>query len=104
MDITLRVTPEALKTKANEVEGQIKALETEFNTIQDLVSRTSGYWIGEAGERARAEFESQREDIDTILKRFKEHPIDLMKMAGVYDEAVQAALAQNQTLETDIIV
>ena len=47
MDITLRVTPEALKTKANEVEGQIKALETEFNTIQDLVSRTSGYWIGE---------------------------------------------------------
>ena len=53
---------------------------------------------------ARAEFESQREDIDTILKRFKEHPIDLMKMAGVYDEAEQAALAQNQTLETDIIV
>lgn len=104
MDIRLRVTPEVLKTKAGEVESDIKSLETEFNTIQDIVSRTSGYWIGEAGETARAEFEGQKGDIDTILKRFKEHPVDLMTMAGVYDEAEQSALTENQALETDIIV
>lgn len=104
MGITLRVKPEALKTKATEVERDIKELEQHFDTIQDIVSRSKGYWVGVAGDRARKEFEDRRDDTTTVIKRFKEHPTDLLVMAGIYDENERSLTSENQSLDTDVIV
>ena len=104
MNIRLRVTPEALRTKAAEVEDEVQNLEQAFQILQDTVARTNGYWIGMAGEAARTAFVEQQEAIQEILARFSEHPGKLLSMAGVYDEHGRAAAAQNQALETDIIL
>ena len=104
MDMKLRVTPEVLKSKSVEVEDEIKSLESEFRSIQDIVTKTRGYWIGAAGERARTEVDNQKDEIDTILNRFREHPVKLMTMAGVYDEAERQAVEETQALATDVIV
>lgn len=103
MSITLRVEPEALKTKASEVEQEIRKLEGHFSSIQDIVSRSSGYWVGIAGDRARKEFNGQKDDTDLVIRRFKEHPTDLLVMAGIYDEGERSVTLNNQALDTDII-
>lgn len=104
MSITLKVTPALLKTKATETETDIRSLESEYNSIQDIISRTAGYWVGIAGDKARSEFDSQKEEIQNVLRRFKEHPVDLLVMAGVYEEAERSVLSQNQSLVTDVII
>lgn len=43
MEITLKVTPEALKEKAAEVEAQVHTLQRQFEDVQDIVARTTGY-------------------------------------------------------------
>ena len=102
--IILKVEPTILKNKATEVERYTKTLETEFESIQDIVAKTTGYWIGIAGDKARQDFASQKDDTATIIKRFMEHPIDLMVMAGVYEETERQVTERNQSLETDVIV
>jgi uncharacterized protein YukE len=103
MGITLKVKTEVLKSKASEVERDIKSLETQFNNIQDIVARSTGYWVGNAGDKARKEFDSQKDDTDKVIRRFKEHPVDLLTMAGVYDENEQSLNSVNKALDTDVI-
>lgn len=103
MNITLKVSTEALKTKASEVENDIKQLENHFNGIQDILSRSVGYWIGIAGDKARKEFDSKKEDTNMVIRRFREHPGELLAMAGVYEEGERSALEANRALDTDII-
>ena len=104
MDITLKVTPEKLEQQASVVERQARDLENEFNRMQDEVARTTGYWVGIAGDKARKEFDAQKDDMATILKRFREHPTDLLKMAGIYKEAENTNEESNKSLNTDIVV
>ncbi len=103
MSITLKVTTEALRTKASEVEQDIRKLESHFASIQDIMSRSTGYWVGAAGDKARKDFDSKKDDTDQVIRRFKEHPGDLLVMAGVYDENERALTENNQTLATDVI-
>lgn len=104
MSITLRVETEALKMKASEVENNIKELERHFNSIQDIVSRSTGYWTGAASDRARKEFDGMKDDTAQVIRRFKEHPRDLLVMAGVYEEHERSVKSANQSLATDVIV
>ena len=103
MSITLRVTPEVLTAKASEVESDIKKLEDHFNNIQDIVSRSTGYWQGLAGDKARQEFNSKKDDTQQVIKRFKEHPTDLLEMAEVYATAEKTVEYTNKALKTDVI-
>ena len=103
MEIILKVSPEVLKSKASDVENEIKKLENHFNSIQDIVSRSNGYWVGSAGDKARSEFNKQKDDTSKVIRRFREHPPELLTMAGIYDEAEREALADNEALDTDVI-
>ena len=102
--MTLKVKPKVLKTKAEEVEKDIRTLEAHFNSIQEIIARSSGYWVGTAGDKARKEFDSQKEDTTTVIKRFRDHPKNLLVMAGVYEQSEQSLTLQNQRLSTDVIV
>ncbi len=104
MSIILKVQPEVLKTKASETEALIRKLESQFNEIQDIVSHTSGYWVGAAGDQAREAFQSKEEDIRQVIRRFKEHPTDLLVMAGVYEQSELDVKRANQSLPTDFVV
>lgn len=103
MSIKLYVKTDALKTKAAEVESQIKRLEQQFDAIQDIVARSSGYWVGISGDKARKEFNSQKENTSKVIRRFREHPTDLLTMAGIYEEGERETTARSKALDTDII-
>lgn len=104
MSITLKVNPEILKTKASEIESDIHSLENDFNSILDVISRTTAYWQGISADKARREFQGQKDDALRIIKRFREYPLDLMTMAGVYEKTESDILSDNNVLNTDVIV
>ena len=104
MDITLRVKPEALRTKSAEFTRIIDDIEKRFQRIMDISGKTRGYWIGEAGDKDRQGYSSYQTDISFIMKRLREHPVDLLQQAGIYDEAERKAATRNAALKTDTIV
>lgn len=104
MSIVLKVSTDALKTKAGEVRDETRILENHISQLQSIVEKTTGYWIGIAGDKARKEFLGQKENTELVLKRFREHPDDLLKMAGIYEQSEQNIAAANQMLETDFII
>lgn len=84
--VSFRVQPEVLDQKAQEVSSEVERMERMFRAIQSTVSATQHYWIGEAGNAHRKAFQEQKDDIEMILKRLKEHPVDLRMIAGTYRE------------------
>lgn len=86
-DVTIKVTPEILNSKAQEVTAAITQMERLFDAVQNTVERTRYYWKGEAGDLHRKLFMEEKDDIMAILERLKEHPADLQKIARTYTVA-----------------
>jgi WXG100 family type VII secretion target len=104
MQIKLKVDPATLKAKAQEVQGQINTFEKNWNQMAGIIQKTKGYWVGEASNLHQKHYEEYKEDVEKILKMLKEHPVDLMKMAGVYEEHEAKAVALTQSLSGDVII
>lgn len=86
-NVRLRVTPSQLQNKADEVLTQVQIIQREFEILEQLVKKTTGYWIGDAGDLHREKYEEGKETIEQMLRRWREHPKDLLQMAGIYSEA-----------------
>lgn len=99
----LKVDPATLKTKAQEVQGQIDTFEKKWNQMAGVIEKTKGYWVGEASNLHQKQYEEYKADVERIIKMLKEHPVDLMKMAGVYEEHEAKAVALAQSLSGDVI-
>ena len=54
--------------------------------MKSPVEKSSGYWVGEAGDMHRQNYTDQIENIETMLKRLSEHPVDLSTIAQKYSE------------------
>lgn len=80
-----------LVSAAGTLKEKIQKAETCWNNVMTIVKNSNRYWIGQAGDEHRSAFLDQQDDIDQILVRLKEHPDDLLKIAGVYEEAEKAA-------------
>ena len=93
-----------LVSAAGTLKEKIQKAETSFNNVMTIVKNTNRYWIGQAGDEHRRAFLDQQDDIDQILFLLKEHPDDLLKIAGVYEEAekeVETIVEQPPTLLID---
>lgn len=86
-DIQLKVSPEELKRGAAQIESQIASIEKNWNSICEVAGASRYYWEGEAADYGRKLLEETKQDAQIALKRLKEHPDNLLKMAGVYIEA-----------------
>ena len=82
--VHIKVSTEVLNNKAAEVSKELDAMRRDFDTLRQTVQNSTSYWIGEAGDLHRQLFAEQSDDIDLILSRLSEHPVDLQQIAGVY--------------------
>ncbi len=89
--------------KANVVASVISDTERTFHELQRVVNRTSGYWVGEAGNHHRKMFNDEKDDISFILTRLKEHPEDLKLMANNFEVSERKLTERNQQLRSDYI-
>jgi WXG100 family type VII secretion target len=101
--VTLRVTPAKLKEKADEISKDIREMTTAFEQLADRISRTSHYWIGEAGDTCRSQYAEHRKEIDQMLKRLGEHPRDLLEMAQIYEAVEKRVTEISNALPEDVI-
>lgn len=100
---TLKVTPEELKNKAKEITDQIGRVKSNWDRMESVIKNTKNYWEGEASDLHQNYYKEAEPDVQTILKRLREHPTDLLNMANLYDEAEQKANEIANALPTDII-
>ena len=102
--VKLKVTPEQLILKADEVLEDVNTMKTCIDTIQEKVDGTKGYWIGEAGELHRNLYYNQKENIDLIMRRLDEHPKDLKVIAGKYTAVEKEVEGIANALTDNVIV
>ena len=102
-DIQLKVDPDVLKSKSQEITSQIGKIENYWNRIHDTISNSNSYWQGEASDYHRKYLKDNDDDVKNLLKRLKEHPRDLQTMAGIYVEAENTASQMASALPDDVI-
>lgn len=103
-DVSFRVTPDILTNQASEVTNLIREVQTQFDAINTLVSKTKSYWIGEAGDAHRNMYDTQKERVEEMIRRLDEHPRDLVTMAQKYSETELQIKNLISELPSDVIM
>lgn len=101
--VILRVDPEVLKRKSTDITNKIREIESAFGGIDSLINATRGYWTGDSSEKYQRYFKDIKPDMEKVIKRLKEHPKDLLDMAGLYVKGEDAASKVAAALPADVI-
>ena len=101
--ITIRVTPEVLKTKANHISSQITMIERELSSIGNYINSSKNYWEGDASNTHQKHYQELQDDISSTIKDLKAHPRNLLAMAGLYEKTENEQKAAANELVTDVI-
>lgn len=101
--ITLKVKPAELKKKSSEITQKINSIEKDINQIDKLITGTKKYWQGDASDKHIQTYVKMKDDLSKIIKRLREHPTDLEKMAGVYEEVESTVSQLSTALPTDVV-
>ncbi len=102
--VEVKVETSVMRRQAYDVERMAANLQQRFESIERYVNATKDHWIGEAGDLHRKLYENQKEQLSDALLRLKEHPRDLLVMAGIYEEAEKGNQEEIGTLREDVIV
>ena len=102
ISITLRVTPEELKTQKNVVQTDLDNMRNDILNITREIMETSHYWHGEAGDKQRKEYEEGTQNITNMINRLQTYPDRILKMAGLYEMAEETNASTANQLKTDI--
>ncbi|MBR1691923.1 MAG: WXG100 family type VII secretion target [Lachnospiraceae bacterium] len=103
MAIVLKVKPDVLIAKSGEISKSIGTIEKELKDIGEVITKTKKYWEGDASNMHQKHYQAFKDDIPKVIKRLKEHPTDLLKMANLYNEAEKANKALAKQLPVDVI-
>ncbi len=103
-DIQLKVSADALRNKASEIEGQIANARRSWNNLYEIVSASRYYWEGDAADCSRRLLEETKQEITEAFGRLSGHPSNLLKMAGIYHDAEMKAAELVRSLPDDAIL
>ena len=102
--ITLKVSPDVLKSKAQEIESEINRIQSYWKQISKMILNSRSYWAGEASEEHQKYRVDVEDDMQVIFKRLREHPRDLLSMADIYISTEQEVIEEVSVLPDDVIV
>lgn len=102
-NISIKVQPEILAQKSQEVSTGIRKLSSCFDDLERIVNRTSYYWAGEAGDRHRRLYREQKGNVDEMMRRLKEHPKDLLEISQNYMQTEKTVETIANELSGDVI-
>lgn len=102
--VSLKVTPEILTSKSTEVANKVRSMTQHFQDLKEITEKTKGYWQGEAGDKHRKLYADLVPDIEEILKRLGEHPVDLVTIAQKYTDVELKIQQDIAALPSDVIV
>ena len=102
-DVHIKVSTEVLESKSETVSKSVDNMVNCFDELERIINRTSYYWIGEAGDLHRRLYQEQKDNIEEMIKRLREHPRDLIAIAQNYQTANTRAMEIASALPGDII-
>lgn len=102
--IHFKVTPDILSEKSAEVSGKVNSVKRHFTDINELMDRTKGYWMGEAGDRYREAYYKLHNDLDEILEHLEEYPGMLLAIAQGYLDVEQKVQEVIRELPGDVVL
>jgi uncharacterized protein YukE len=100
---SLRVNTDVMMAKAREVEQKVREMRNEFAEMERMINETRNHWMGEAGDLHRSLFFKKKEDIDRILNKLAQHPVNLQEAARVYVGLANENDQVQRSLPTDVI-
>ena len=103
MGMTIRVTPEKLKSQAAVIAETIRSIEDEYKKAEALALKFPSFWEGAAFERNRQAIGAMLEQAAGVLKELREKPVRLLKMADIYEAAEHENEEASRKLDRDII-
>ena len=80
----LRVNTDVLLAKAADVEQKVKQMKAQFSEMERMIEETKSHWQGEAGDLHRNIYYGKKEQIDSILTKLAQHPVNLREAAKIY--------------------
>ncbi|MDR2664762.1 MAG: WXG100 family type VII secretion target [Oscillospiraceae bacterium] len=101
MDITLRVKPEVLSAKADEMDNQKGQVIQIMEQAKQEINSLTGTWKSDAADEFQNRFKQVYDDIDNMLAVASEHISDIKEAAQIYTTAEQAAKTAAEGLPTD---
>lgn len=94
----VKVDSAELKAKAEDAYQKIRQYQETVEQMSSLVSASSSYWGGEAGEMYREVLRLQINTAKELLETYKNYPKELLEYAGIYSEVI----AQTESLAESI--
>ena len=103
MAMTIKVDSSVLQNKAQDITQQIGRIENALKAISEQISSSKNYWKGDASDSHQKKYKALDGDTQNVLKELKAHPKNLLTMAGLYGKTENQALAEANSLPTDVI-
>ncbi len=89
---------------ADRVKSLVNVMRASYDEMNAIISETSYYWKGTAGDAKRKIYNEKKETAEEMLRYLSAYPADLLKMAGVYEESEKSNTQFAQSLSSDIIM
>lgn len=102
-DAHIKVQTEILSERAENAQTAISSMEKRLEEITQKINQMSGYWEGEAAEKAKRGYQKQQEVIQEILKQLKAYPDKLLTISGAYTSVEQSNQNESGFLRNDIL-
>ena len=99
----IKTEPAVLKNQALEVERLAEIINNAFIQARSAIDETQLHWIGDAGDLHRELYRKRIGEIDEALQRLRDHPVNLMIIAGVYEDAEKDNESDANSLPETII-
>ena len=104
MGIVLKVTPDILIRTSEDIEKQISDIQNQFHSIETEINRTRLFWEGDACDTHKNSYDSLKDEINEAVQRLKNHPRNLLQMAGLYSETEARLEEVALSLDENVIV
>lgn len=102
MGSEIKMSPEELMAKADAASSSIGKMRDRLSELGGMVRRTSCYWIGDAGDRHRRTYAEQEKTQEEMMKRLSRHPNNMLKIAGIFQDAEKKSVESAAGLPVDI--
>ncbi|MCD7744502.1 MAG: WXG100 family type VII secretion target [Lachnospiraceae bacterium] len=104
MAIVLKVDPKVLSEMADDMGQRLGVIRSQFDSVEESVGQMGAYWEGEAYEFHQSQYAALKAAMDEAVNRLRNHPVNLLQMAGLYDRTESDAEMAAQSLLTDVII
>jgi Uncharacterized protein conserved in bacteria len=103
MQGTLLVTPEEMRSTADNLEGVQGQITSITQQMLEEARNLASIWEGDAATAYINKFNTLEDDMEKMRNMVREHVSDLRQMAGLYENAERANESEANSLPSDAI-